>query len=50
MGTIVYMIGGLLIDNGWIRITGSGNIKLTRSLPAWSKRRTQQSSLDNVGE
>ncbi|MCA0398412.1 MAG: DUF2625 domain-containing protein [Bacteroidetes bacterium] len=37
MGAIVYMTGGLLIDNGWIRILGSGNAKLTRTLPDWNK-------------
>ena len=37
MGAIVLMTGGLLVDNGWIRILGSGNIKLNRSLPEWNK-------------
>lgn len=37
MGSIVYMTGGILIDNGWIRILGSGSEKLTRSLPNWNK-------------
>ncbi|MBK8787542.1 MAG: DUF2625 domain-containing protein [Chitinophagaceae bacterium] len=37
MGAIIFMTGGLLIDNGWIRILGSGNEKLTRSLPEWNK-------------
>lgn len=37
MGAIVYMTGGLLIDNGWIRILGSGSKKLKRSLPEWNK-------------
>lgn len=36
MGSIVYETGGLLIDNGWIRILGSGNEKLKRSLPDWN--------------
>jgi hypothetical protein len=40
MGAIVYMTGGLLIDDGWIRILGSGNIKLTRSLPDWNMGKT----------
>lgn len=39
MGAIVYRTGGLLIDNGWIRILGSGNAKLNRTLPDWNKRR-----------
>lgn len=37
MGAIVYASGGLLVDNGWIRILGSGNAKLTRTLPGWNK-------------
>jgi hypothetical protein len=36
MGSIVYETGGILIDNGWIRILGSGNKKLKRSLPDWN--------------
>lgn len=37
MGAIIYSTGGLLVDNGWIRILGSGNTKLNRSLPDWNK-------------
>jgi len=37
MGAIIYMTGGLLIDDGWIRILGSGNSKLNRTLPDWNK-------------
>lgn len=37
MGAVVYMTGGLLVDNGWIRILGSGSDKLSRSLPEWNK-------------
>jgi Protein of unknown function DUF2625 len=37
MGAIIYSTGGLLIDNGWIRILGSGNSKLNRTLPDWNK-------------
>ncbi len=37
MGAIVFMTGGLLIDDGWIRILGSGNSKLNRTLPDWNK-------------
>ncbi|WP_285055372.1 DUF2625 domain-containing protein [Pedobacter ginsengisoli] len=41
MGAIVYHSGGLLIDNGWIRILGSGNEKLSRSLPGWNKNKSK---------
>jgi hypothetical protein len=37
MGAIVYYTGGILVDNGWIRILGSGSEKLNRSLPEWNK-------------
>lgn len=37
MGAIVYSTGGLLVDGGWIRVLGSGNTKLDRSLPEWNK-------------
>jgi hypothetical protein len=37
MGAIVFMTGGLLIDDGWIRILGSGNSRFTRTLPDWNK-------------
>ena len=36
MGAIVYMTGGLLVDNGWIRILGSGSARLNRTLPGWN--------------
>ncbi len=37
MGAIVYETGGILIDNGWVRILASGSSKLNRSLPDWNK-------------
>lgn len=37
MGAIIYMTGGLLIDDGWIRILGSGSSKINRTLPDWNK-------------
>jgi len=40
IGAVVYMTGGILVDNGWIRILGSGNTKLTRTLPDWNKGKT----------
>ena len=46
MGAIVLMTGGLLIDNGWIRILGSGSEKLNRSLPEWNKGK----AFNNFGE
>jgi hypothetical protein len=37
MGAVIYRTGGLLVDDGWIRILGSGNAKLNRTLPDWNK-------------
>ena len=37
MGAVVFMTGGILIDDGWIRILGSGNSKFNRTLPDWNK-------------
>lgn len=36
MRSIVFETGGILVDNGWIRILGSGSEKLKRSLPEWN--------------
>lgn len=40
MGAIIYHTGGILINNGWIRIYGSGSKKLNRNLPEWNKGKT----------
>jgi hypothetical protein len=37
MGAITYESGGILIDDGWIRILGSGSPKLNRSIDDWNK-------------
>lgn len=37
MGAIVYETGGILVDNGWLRILGSGSDKMKRNLPEWNK-------------
>ncbi|NCD68931.1 DUF2625 domain-containing protein [Mucilaginibacter agri] len=46
MGAIVYFTGGVIIDNGWLRILGSGSDKLNRSIPSWNKGKT----FSNFGE
>ena len=43
MGTIIYHTGGILIENGWIRILGSGNEKMNRNLPDWNLGKTHNS-------
>lgn len=40
MGAIIYETGGLLIDNGWIRILGSGSDRMKRTLPDWNQGKT----------
>ncbi|QHS56693.1 DUF2625 domain-containing protein [Mucilaginibacter sp. 14171R-50] len=41
MGAVIYFTGGILIDNGWIRILGCGSdSKMNRSLPKWNKGKT----------
>ena len=46
MGAIIYETGGILVDNGWIRILGSGSDKLKRNLPEWNKGK----SFEEFGE
>jgi len=42
MGAIIYTTGGLLIDDGWIRILGSGCSEMNRTLPDWNKGKSFQ--------
>lgn len=37
MGAVIYETGGILIDYGWIRVLGSGNLELNRGLMEWNK-------------
>ena len=37
MGAVVYESGGILVDDGWIRILGSGSEKLNRSIMEWNR-------------
>lgn len=37
MGAIVYETGGLLIDDGWLRVLGSGSPALNRTLMSWNQ-------------
>ena len=46
MGAIVYETGGILIDNGWVRILGSGSERLNRGICEWNKGK----SFENYGE
>lgn len=40
MGAIIHNTGGILIDKGWLRILGSGNERMQRSLPSWNLGKT----------
>ncbi|MFZ5896522.1 MAG: DUF2625 domain-containing protein [Myxococcota bacterium] len=40
MGAIAYESGGLLVDNGWLRILGGGSARLSRSITDWNARKT----------
>lgn len=37
MGAVIYESGGILVDDGWIRLLGSGSDKLTRDMISWNK-------------
>lgn len=37
MGAIVYSTRGIMVDDGWIGILGSGSDRLSRSLPDWNE-------------
>ncbi|UOQ99121.1 DUF2625 domain-containing protein [Hymenobacter sp. 5317J-9] len=41
MGAVVYGTGGILVDNGWLRILGSGSPGLNRDLMGWNKGKQQ---------
>lgn len=37
MGAIIYETGGILVDNGWLRILGSGCPAFNRSVMSWNQ-------------
>ncbi|MHB8874874.1 MAG: DUF2625 family protein [Myxococcaceae bacterium] len=36
MGALAYETGGLLVDNGWVRVLGAGCARLPRGLDTWN--------------
>jgi len=46
LGAIIYETGGVLIDNGWIRILGSGNQNSSRNISDWNLGK----SITNFGQ
>ncbi|MGN6178796.1 MAG: DUF2625 family protein [Mucilaginibacter sp.] len=49
MGAVIYLTGGILIEDGWIRILGSGSAELNRSLPGWNKDKTYSKAGEKPG-
>jgi hypothetical protein len=41
MGAIIYETGGILVDNGWLRILGSGSPTMNRDLMGWNRDKQQ---------
>lgn len=50
MAAVVYHTGGILIDNAWIRIFGSGNDKLSRDLPGWNKNKNKGKAITYIAD
>lgn len=40
LGAIAYETGGILVDDGWLRLLGAGNPRLDRDIVSWNKGRT----------
>lgn len=36
LGAVLFETGGILIDNGWLRVLGSGHTRLSRTLASWT--------------
>ncbi len=36
LGSLIYHTGGVLIDHGWIRVLGSGNMRFPRDVSSWN--------------
>ena len=49
LGSVIYNTGGIMVDNGWIRILGSGSERLNRSVPEWNKGKTLKEFGDQPG-
>ena len=42
MGAVIYETGGILINEGWIRVLGSGSQELDRGIMSWNKGKSFQ--------
>jgi hypothetical protein len=41
LGAIAYETGGILVDDGWLRILGSGHDKLGRNIATWNEGKAE---------
>lgn len=48
LGGVIYNTGGIIVDNGWIRILGSGSDRLPRDIANWNKGKTIKEFGDNI--
>ena len=42
MGAVIYETGGILINEGWIRVLGSGSPELDRGIMSWNEGKSFQ--------
>ncbi|WP_316796494.1 DUF2625 family protein [Pedobacter agri] len=48
LGSVIYNTGGIMVDNGWIRILGSGSERLSRDIATWNKEKTIKEYGDKI--
>lgn len=48
MGAIAYYCGGILVQNGWLRILGSGTDTFRRNISAWNKLNEEKQRLEGA--
>lgn len=48
LGSVIYNTGGIMVDNGWIRILGSGSERLSRDIASWNKEKTIKEYGDKI--
>lgn len=49
LGTVVHNTGGILVDQGWVRILGSGSPRLPRELMPWNKGKSYHTGGEPLG-
>lgn len=48
MGAIAYYSGGIMVQNGWLRILGSGTDTFRRDISAWNKLNVEKQRLEGA--